>query len=101
MAKPTAIITATAIWRSPTRCDYIESNGLARITNYAEFLALHPPEQYVEIFENTAWSCVHGVGRWRQKLRLQFRRAWRLEPGMAGAVARGAGLAARRSCARL
>jgi len=43
---------------------YIESNGLARITNYAEFLALHPPEHVVEIFENTAWSCVHDVGRW-------------------------------------
>jgi alpha-amylase/alpha-mannosidase (GH57 family) len=43
---------------------YIESNDLARITNYAEFLALHPPEHTVEIFESTAWSCVHGVGRW-------------------------------------
>ena len=43
---------------------YIESKGLARITNYAEYLALHPPEHVVEIFENTAWSCVHGVGRW-------------------------------------
>ncbi|HLK17449.1 MAG TPA: DUF3536 domain-containing protein, partial [Bryobacteraceae bacterium] len=43
---------------------YIESNDLARITNYAEFLALYPPEQKVEILENTAWSCVHGVGRW-------------------------------------
>ena len=43
---------------------YIESNGLARITNYAEYLALNPPEHGVEIFESTAWSCVHGVGRW-------------------------------------
>jgi alpha-amylase/alpha-mannosidase (GH57 family) len=43
---------------------YIEANDLARITNYAEYLALHPPAHTVEIFENTAWSCVHGVGRW-------------------------------------
>jgi alpha-amylase/alpha-mannosidase (GH57 family) len=43
---------------------YIESNDLARITNYAEYLELHPPEHTVEIFESTAWSCVHGVGRW-------------------------------------
>ena len=44
--------------------DHIESSGLAKVTNYAEFLEQHPPEQHVEILENTAWSCVHGVGRW-------------------------------------
>jgi alpha-amylase/alpha-mannosidase (GH57 family) len=43
---------------------HIESNGLAKITNYGEYLALHPPAHEVEIFESTAWSCVHGVGRW-------------------------------------
>src|ERR1700693_1447742 len=43
---------------------YIESNDLARITNYAEYLSLNPAEHAVEIFESTAWSCVHGVGRW-------------------------------------
>ena len=36
-----------------------------RITNYAEFLATHPPEHEVEIVERTAWSCSHGVERWR------------------------------------
>ncbi len=43
---------------------YIESNDLVRITNYAEYLSLNPAEHGVEIFESTAWSCVHGVGRW-------------------------------------
>lgn len=43
---------------------YIESNELARITNYGEYLEKHPPTHEVEIIENTAWSCAHGVGRW-------------------------------------
>jgi alpha-amylase/alpha-mannosidase (GH57 family) len=45
---------------------HVEVNGLARLTNYGEYLASHPPESEVEIVENTAWSCVHGVGRWRE-----------------------------------
>ena len=44
---------------------HIESQGLARLTNYAQFLELHPPEQEVEIHENTSWSCAHGIGRWQ------------------------------------
>jgi alpha-amylase/alpha-mannosidase (GH57 family) len=44
---------------------YIESNGMARITNYGEYLEKHPPTHEVQIFENSSWSCVHGIERWR------------------------------------
>jgi hypothetical protein len=44
---------------------YIESNQLAQITNYGEYLERHPPIHRVEIVENTAWSCIHGIERWR------------------------------------
>jgi len=42
----------------------IEQQRLARLTNYAEYLELHPPSHEVRIHERTAWSCAHGLGRW-------------------------------------
>ncbi|HET7437033.1 MAG TPA: DUF3536 domain-containing protein [Thermoanaerobaculia bacterium] len=44
---------------------YIEERGLARLTNYGEFLELVPPTHEVQVREQTAWSCAHGVERWR------------------------------------
>ncbi len=43
----------------------IENGSLARIVNYGQFLELHPPTHEVDIREDTAWSCAHGVERWK------------------------------------
>jgi alpha-amylase/alpha-mannosidase (GH57 family) len=41
------------------------AHGL-RVTNYGEFLDGHPPlwEAEIKAGEGSAWSCVHGLGRW-------------------------------------
>jgi len=46
--------------------DYIEKDGKAELTNYGQFLELCPPEEEAQIIENSSWSCVHGVERWRE-----------------------------------
>ena len=45
--------------------NHIEENGLARLTNYGEYLELYPATHEVKIVENTSWSCMHGIERWR------------------------------------
>ncbi len=45
--------------------NYIEVNNLARLTNYGEYLELHPATHEVQIIDNTSWSCMHGIERWR------------------------------------
>jgi alpha-amylase/alpha-mannosidase (GH57 family) len=61
---------------------HLEEQNLARITNYAEYLEMYPPNHEVEIFENTAWSCAHGVERWNSDCgcnggRAGWNQAWR------------------------
>jgi alpha-amylase/alpha-mannosidase (GH57 family) len=42
-----------------------EGRDGAPLTNYAAYLADHPATDEVLIHENTSWSCVHGVERWK------------------------------------
>ncbi len=44
---------------------WIETNGLAQPTIYGEFLEKFPPRWEAEVVDDSSWSCVHGVERWR------------------------------------
>lgn len=36
-----------------------------QLTNYPQYLALHPPDHEAQIVQASSWSCAHGVERWR------------------------------------
>ncbi|MEI7474761.1 MAG: DUF3536 domain-containing protein [bacterium] len=37
-----------------------------KLSNYAEYLELHPPVMEIDIKDKSSWSCFHGVGRWKE-----------------------------------
>ena len=63
--------------------NHIKENNLATMTNYGQYLELFPPEYELMIHENSSWSCVHGVERWRSNCgcntggRGNWTQAWR------------------------
>jgi alpha-amylase/alpha-mannosidase (GH57 family) len=45
--------------------DYIQRHKHSNLTNYAEYMTKFPPLYEAQIHENSSWSCVHGIERWR------------------------------------
>ena len=45
--------------------DHLEQTGEIRLTNFGFFIEHFPPQDEVKLFENSSWSCAHGVERWR------------------------------------
>lgn len=45
--------------------DSIERSRKIRLTNYAEYLTKVEVTEEIELHENSSWSCIHGVERWR------------------------------------
>ena len=45
--------------------DALRKRGDVRVDNFAAFLARHPPQDDVRLVAPSAWSCPHGVERWR------------------------------------
>lgn len=43
----------------------LHEKKMATLTIYAEYLEKFPPRREVKIHENSSWSCIHGVERWR------------------------------------
>jgi alpha-amylase/alpha-mannosidase (GH57 family) len=45
--------------------DALSKRSDVRVDNFAAFLARHPPQEEVQLVAPSAWSCPHGVERWR------------------------------------
>jgi alpha-amylase/alpha-mannosidase (GH57 family) len=60
----------------------MEQDHNARLINYGSFLEQFPPRFEAEIYDNSSWSCDHGVERWRSNCgcnggKAGFNQQWR------------------------
>jgi hypothetical protein len=46
--------------------DFIEKHNDVSLINYASYAGQFEPELEAQIIEDSSWSCVHGVERWRE-----------------------------------
>ena len=81
--------------------NHIESKGLATLTNYGEYLAHHTATHEVRIVENSSWSCIHGLERWKADCGCNSGGHGGLEPGLEGTAPGGLRLAERRAGAEI
>ena len=51
----------------------LEATRAVEVENFASFLAHHPATEDVEIVGPSAWSCAHGVERWRSNCSCRMR----------------------------
>jgi len=62
---------------------YINEQQDKHITIYPEYLAKFPPTYEAEIVEDSSWSCIHGIGRWKEDcgchsgMRSDWNQKWR------------------------
>ncbi|MDY6881589.1 MAG: DUF3536 domain-containing protein [Desulfatiglans sp.] len=58
--------------------DHLEISKDINVTNYALFLERFPPQNEVKLFENSSWSCAHGIERWRSDCgcRIHHQEGW-------------------------
>ena len=45
--------------------DHLEQSGEIKLTNFGFFAEQFPPHEEVKLFENSSWSCAHGIERWK------------------------------------